>query len=244
MKAVELDNGLAEAHVSLAFVSFQYDRDPAAALKEYETAITLSPNYATAHHWYAMTLARMGRSEEAIREIEHARRLDPLSTRINANVANVFYLARQYDRAIVEAKKAIDLEPNDPSAPERLGYIYLQKVMYREALAEFKNVESLGRLGYEGRMGRLHALAAMGNREGALKELKALKRESMHKYLSPGRMALCYAALGEKEEAFAWLQKGLDVYDGMMMWTVDPLFDPLRSDPRFHDLLRHLNLPD
>jgi len=171
----------------------------------------------------------MGRFEEALREIEQARRLDPLSVRINANVVFVLYLGRQYDRAIVEARKALELEPNDPAAHDYLALVYLQKGMPKEALAEAPDA-----LTY----------AAAGKRQEALKILGEWKHQSKGEYVSPVVMARAYVALGEKEEALAWLRKGVDVYDGgTTLLKVDPVLDPLRSDPRFQDLLRRMNFP-
>ncbi len=244
LRALELDESLAEGHTSLAQVLFDYDRDHVAALKEYERAIELNPNYATAHHWYAMSLAYMGRFEEAVREIQQARRLDPLSVRINANVAGVLYLGRQYDRAIVEARKALELEPNDAAGHLYLVRAYLQKGMHQEALADFQKLGSLGGA-YSGDPVLLaRAYAATGNRNEALKLLGMLKQQSKREYISGFSMAAGYVGLGENEEAFAWLRKGLDAYDGWMdALKVDPAFDPLRSDPRFQDLLRRMNLP-
>jgi serine/threonine protein kinase/TolB-like protein/Flp pilus assembly protein TadD len=244
LKALELDDSLAEAHASLAQVLFDYDRDRVAALREYEAAIELNPNYATAHHWYALALAWMGRDKEAIREIEQARRLDPLSVRIGANVGLVLYVARQYDRAILELLKTLELEPSDPGVHTLLGQTYLQKRMNREALAELQKAVSLAHDRPLDRARLACAYAVTGDREEALKILGKLKQQSKREYISPYSMARAYVALGEKEEAFAWLQKGLDVYDGMMDdLKVDPELDPLRSDPRFQDLLRRMNFP-
>jgi serine/threonine protein kinase/TolB-like protein/Flp pilus assembly protein TadD len=244
LKALELDDGLAEAHASLAQLLFDYDRDRVAALREFEAAIKLNPNYATAHHWYAMDLAWLGRDEEAIREIEQARSLDPLSVRISANVGLVLYVARQYDRAILELLKTLELEPSDPDAHWLLGQIYLQKRMNREALAEMQKAVSLAHDRPLERARLAHAYAVTGNRGEALKILGRLEQQSKREYVSPYFMARAYVALGKKEQAFAWLQKGLEVYDGMMDdLKVDPALAPLRSDPRFQNLLRRMNFP-
>jgi TolB-like protein/Flp pilus assembly protein TadD/tRNA A-37 threonylcarbamoyl transferase component Bud32 len=244
VKALELDQSLAEAHTSMAGVLEDYDRDWASAEREFKRAIELNPNYATAHHWYALALALMGRGEEAVREIEQARRLDPLSVRINANVVLVLYLGRQYDRAIVEARKAIDLEPNDSTAHIYLGQTYLQKGMHQEALAEYQKVQSLAPTRSDTPLNLARAFAATGNREKALKMLDALEKPSKRRYISPYGMAAAYASLGEREEAFAWLERGLNDFDGHMNHVkVDPVLDPLRSDPRFQALLRRMNFP-
>jgi len=243
-KAVEIDESLAEAHTSLAMILFFYDRDHAAALKEHQRAIDLNPNYATARHWYALDLVCMGKNAEAIREIEQAQRLDPLSPRIGANAILVLYLGRKYDRAIVEARKALELEPNDTAAHEYLGQTYLQMRRYQEALAAFQESQSLPRADSGIPALLAAAYAANGNRERAVKMLDDLKQRSKREYISPYEMATAYVFLGEREQAFAWLHKGIDVYDG---WTellkVDPALDPLRSDPRFQDLLRRMNFP-
>jgi tetratricopeptide (TPR) repeat protein len=244
LKALELDPALAEGHVSLAAVLFDYDRAHDAALKEYERGIELNPNYATAHRAYAVSLACMGRGDEAIREAEQARRLDPLSVWTSATVAFVLYLGRQYERAIVEARKALELEPNDVVGHTYLGITYLQKGMHEEALAEFQKLQSL----MPGRPEPLAALAcayaATGDREKALRILADLNQQSKRKYVSRYVMAKAYVSLGEKEKALAWLEKGVNDFQGAMDFVeVDPALDPLRSDPRFQDLLRRMNFP-
>jgi TolB-like protein/tRNA A-37 threonylcarbamoyl transferase component Bud32 len=235
LKALELDPTSAEAHTSLAQVLFDYDRDLEASLKEFQAAIKLSPNYANAHHWYAFRLAEMGRSEEAVREIEQARRLDPLSVRINANVALILYEGREYNRAVTEAHRALELEPNDAATHDRLGDIYLQKGMPKEALAEFRE---------ELYPGRIHAFVAVGNRREALRIVGELKQQSRRGYVSPWALARACTALGQTEEALVWLQTGFATYaGGMDRLKVDPEFDPLRSDPHFQDILRRMNFP-
>jgi tetratricopeptide (TPR) repeat protein len=243
LRALELDKNLAEAHASLGLVLFEYKWDQEAALKEYETAIELNPNYATAHHWYAVSLALMGRSEEAIREIEQAQRLDPLSVRISANVALILYEGRQYDQAIIKARKALELEPNDGATHSRLGDIYLQKGMPKEALAEFQyNLSPKERAEPPADPDLIRAYAAAGNRREAQRLLVRLKQQSKREYISPWCIARAYVALGENEEALVWLQKGFEDYaGGMERLRVEPDFDPLRSDPRFRELLRRMN---
>ena len=244
LKALELDKTSTEAHLSLADLLEEYDHDYVASLKEFETAIELNPNHANAHHWYALMLASLGRSEEAVREIEQARRLDPLSVRINANVVYVLYLARQYDRAIVEARKAMELEPDDWSARNWLGLTYLQKGMRGEALAELQKRLTLQPTHPIASADLAFAHAAAGNREEALNIVGKLKERSKREYVSPYAMGRAYVGLGEKEEALAWLGKGVGVYDGQMMsLKMDPALDPLRSEPRFQELLQRMNFP-
>ncbi len=241
LKALGLDQTSAEAHASLGFILFNYDRDHEAAIKELETATRLNPNYVKAHLWYGLSLAWSGRSEEAIREIEQARRLDPLSARMNANVVYVLFLGRQYDRAIAEARKALELEPNDAWTHFFLARAYLQNGLHKEAFAEFQRRLSLQPTFPKAHADMALAYAALGNRREALKVLGELKRQSKHEYVTPYPMARAYLRLGHKEEALEWLQKGFATHDGdMVQLNVDPDFDPLRSDPRFQDLLRSM----
>ena len=244
LKALELDESLAEAHVSLAKVLFEYDWNWRAGEKEYQRAIELNPSYATAHHWYAVALACLGRDKEAIREIELARRLDPLSVMINANVGTMLYVSRQYDRAIVELRRAIELEPSNFEAYYYLSQTYAQKGMNQEAIAAAQQAVSLERDNPELAALLAHTYAVTGHRGEALKILGKLKELSKRKYFSPYLLAMIYAGLGDKEEAFAWLQKAADVHDGEMIGLkVEPEIDPLRSDPRLQDLVRRMKFP-
>ena len=244
LKALGLDENLAEPHASLARVLEDYDWDWLAAEREHQRAIELNPNYATAHHWRALGLALTGRDKEALAEIQLARKLDPLSMIINANIALVLYFGHQYDRAIVEARRALELEPNNAWAHGYLGLIYLQKGMHKESLAEFRTLQTSSLADSPAYALFAGARAAAGNHEEALKIVGQLKRQSKQGYISPSYIAKAYLALGDKDEALAWLQKGLDDHDGpMVSLKVDPELDPLRSDPRFQDLLRRMNFP-
>ncbi|HXY49766.1 MAG TPA: protein kinase [Terriglobales bacterium] len=240
LRALELDDASAEAHTSLGEVLFDYDRNPEAALKEFQTAIRLNPNYATAHHWYGMRLAMMGRGEEAFREMQQARHLDPLSYIINGNVAAVLYFARQYDRALVEARKTLELEPR--WGPGFIPAIYIQKGMIKEAIAVIQKEQSIP--GSISPTLLIRAYAADGNRKEALRVFTELRQQAQKGYISPFAMASACTSLGEREEALSWLQKGFDEYaGGMDKLKVDPDLDPLRSDPRFQELLRRMNFP-
>jgi len=244
LKALKLDETLAEPHSSLARVLEDYDRNWSGAEREHQRAIELNPNYATAHHWHAFGLGLTGRNNEALAEIELARSLDPLSTIINANVALILYWGRQYDRAIVEGRKALELEPNNALAHQYLVAIYLQKGKYTEALAELQKDLSLKRGDAALRTLLPCAYAASGNKEKARTILGQLKQQSTREYIPPHLIANVYVALGDKDEAFEWLRKGLEDHDGGMVGLkVDPALDSLRSDPRFQDLLRRMNFP-
>jgi len=245
LKALEIDDSLAEAHVRLALILRGYDWDWSGAEREYQRGIELNPGYATAHHWYAVFLTSMGRHAEAIAEIRKARELDPLSIRIYANVGLVLYSAREYDQALEELRKVLELDPNDLASNEWLGWVYSQKGMYEEAIAAFRRAQDLSTGGGESPLILAYGYAVAGKRGEALKILAALKNPSRRSYLPPVLVAIVYVGLGDKEEALAWLEKGYAERAASLDYLkVGPMFDPLRSDPRFQDLLRRMNFPD
>ena len=235
LKALEIDDKLAEAHASLAFTKSNYDWDWSGAEQEFKRAIELNPGASTAHHFYGLALAYMGgRFEEAIDESKRAVELDPLSLIINADLGHVFYEARKYDQAIEQERKTLEMDPNFNPARHWLGLAYLQKSMYKEGIAEFeKDFPSLG-----------YAYAVAGRRAEAQQVLDKLNELSKQKYVPAVSMARIYVGLGEKEKAFEWLEKAYQ--DGSIGGgtgiAADPIFDPLRSDPRLKDLLRRMNL--
>ena len=241
LKALELDDNLAEAHASLAYNKTYYDWDWPGAEKESQRAIELNPGYATAHYVYSMSLFRTGQFGEGIAEAKKAVELDPLSLINDRNLGNAFYMARQYDQAIEQERKTIELDPNFISAHEWLGNAYIRKSMYSEGIAELQkelaissgNPVPLSWLGY--------AYAVSGKRGEAQKVLDRLNDLSKQRYVAAVDMARVYVGLGAKEKAFEWLEKGYtDRSIGAL--KVDPAYDPLRSDPRFTDLLRRMNL--
>jgi serine/threonine protein kinase/tetratricopeptide (TPR) repeat protein len=243
LKAIEIDDNLAEAHTSLAYLMGNYDWNWIASEREFRRAIELSPSYANAHHWYALQLASMGRHEEAIEEIKKARQLDPLSPRINANVGGNLYQARQYDQALEELNKALELNPNDTVTHSLLGLAYLQKGKKQEAIAELLRANQL--IGNKGGtplvLAQVYAFA--GERDQARKMLEKLETQAKRRYVSPSQIGLIYAALGERQQAFAWLERAYEQRDSLLLvLKVDARFDPLRSDPRFQDLLRRVGL--
>jgi TolB-like protein/Flp pilus assembly protein TadD len=244
LKALEIDGDLAEAHASLAGPLADFDRDWTGAERECRRAIELNPGYATAHHFYALFLSNLGRHDEAIREIEEARKLDPLSVRINANVGLVLYLARQYDAAIEQLRKTLELEPNDVASHAYLGWTYLQKGMHQEAVAEFQKAvnQQIGSLAPIAGLAQAYAVA--GKRDEARRVLNQVKALSGQKFVVPYQIATIYVGLGEREEAFAWLERAFEAHDSKLgALNVDPSLDSLRSDPRFQDLLRRMNFP-
>ena len=237
-KALELDETLAEAHASLAYVTWVYDWDQAAAEREFKRAIELNPNYATARHWYAISyLSALGRHREALAEIKRAQELDPLSLIINSAVAWVFYFAREHDRAIEQYRKTLELDPHFSVARTKLAWAYEQKSMYREAIAELREAirVSGGRVGTAS-LG--HTLAASGREEETRQVLDELKERAEWDHVPPYNIALIYVALGENDQAIEWLRKARAERSSWLVWLgVDPRFDRLHGDERFVDLL-------
>jgi TolB-like protein/Tfp pilus assembly protein PilF len=241
IKALEIDDALAEAHTSLAYILHNYDWDWAGAEREFRRAIELNPNYATAHHWYAIYLSKMGQHEEAIAEIKLAQQIDPTSVGIAYQVASIFYRARQYDQAIEHARQAMEIDAG--FGRSTLSLAYEKKGMYREALAEMQkaaanNSDTPSNIAHLGR-----ALAMAGRESEARQSLDRLDVLSAQRYVSPFLKARIHAALGEKDRAFDLIEKAYqERSDFMADILVDPREDNLRSDPRFQQLLRRLGL--
>jgi serine/threonine-protein kinase len=243
LKALEIDDGLAEAHVSLAHVKYYYDRDWAGAEREYKRAIELNPNYPTAHQWYAVYLMSAGRFDESLAEARRAQELDPLSLPINMTIGWVLLNARQYDQSIEQLRKTLEMDPDFILAHHRLGLAYEQKRMYDEAIAEFRQLGTLSAGNPVGVAPLARAYALSGKRAEAQKTLAELQKLSERNYVSPASIALIYVALGDKDQAFAWLEKADKERDGSLArLRVDPRFDSLRSDPRFADLAKRVGL--
>ena len=244
LKALEIDGSLAEAHTSLAVLLADSDWDWTGAEKEYRRAMELNPGYATAHHFYGLFLSQLGRNEEAIQQMEIARQLDPLSVRINANFGAVLYVARQFDAAVEQLRKTLELEPDDQISHDYLGWVYLQKGMHQEAIAEFQKAVNQRTGSLEALAGLGHAYAVSGQRKEARRVLQELHASPEHRNAVPYWTAAIYAGLGERDAAFAWLDKALQVHDPPLLWVnAEPSVASLRSDPRFHLLVRRMNFP-
>ena len=242
MRALELDNSLGEAHTSLAFCLGLFEWNWEAAEKEFQEAIALNPSYATAHQWYALQLSVMGRHREAIAEMGKAESLDPLSLIISADMADVLFAATQYDEAMQQSRKAIDMDPNFAIAHFELGQALAQKKMYNEAIDELQKANELSGgdttclsiLGY--------TYAVSGRRKEALKLMSDLKNRLNPRFSYAAYIALIQASLDEKDQAMASLEKAYtERFDALALRS--PAFDPLRSDPRFQNLMRRIGLP-
>ncbi|HEY8225531.1 MAG TPA: protein kinase [Pyrinomonadaceae bacterium] len=245
LKSIELDGSLAEPHVSLGHVSYFYDRDWVVAEREFKRAIELNPNYPIAHHWYAIFLSTVpNRIPEALVEIRRALDLDPTSSIINAWYGRILGVAGQLDQAIEQLRKTVELDPNFNLAHYRLGQAYAEKQMYKESIDEFNKLLSLPDGKTSGLMGLAYAYGVAGRRDEAQKTLDELLELSKHKYVSPGQIGIIYIALGEKDKAFERLEEAYKVYDlNIIRLKVERRFDPLRSDPRFDDLVKRLGIP-
>lgn len=241
LQAREIDPTLAEAHTSLALIAQSYDWDWKTAEQEYRRAIELDPNYATAHHWYAESLALQGRFDEAFREIERARQLDPLSLIIATDNGAILYFSRQYDRAIQQLRTVLDMEPDFPRA-HIVEFVYVQKALFAYALADVNKWQRV-----EGDPWNWAILAYIYGRSGqpvqARQALQKLEDLNRHRRIDPTALAVAHTGMGNKDEALAWLQKAYLEHSGpLTALKVDPIYDPLRSDPRFQDLLRRVGL--
>ena len=241
MKALQLDSGLGEAHNSLAFCLDGFDWDFKSAEKEFRRAIELNPGYATAHHWYSWHLSLVGRNTEAIAEMKKAQNLDPLSLIINADLAELLMIARSYDESIEQSRKTIEMDPNFGLAHNQLAQAYLQKGMNQEAILEFQKAVQLSEGSPTCAANLARAYATVGRRNDALQLLGDLKKSSTAVYSHASEIAVVYAALGDKDRAMNWVEKGYQerFNPGVLL---RPGFDPLRSDPRFENLVRRIGM--
>jgi TolB-like protein/DNA-binding winged helix-turn-helix (wHTH) protein/Tfp pilus assembly protein PilF len=242
IKALELDSALGEAHNSLAFVFDAFDWDFDSAGKEFQRAIELNPGYATAHHWYAWHLSLLGRYDEAIGEMKKAENLDPLSLIINADLAELLVIAHSYDESIQQSRKTIEMEPNFALAHNQLAQAYLQQHKPEEAIAELQKAVQFSAGSPTCIANLARAYAASGKKSEAVKLLGDLKKRSKPGYSNAAEIGMIYASLGEADQAMNWLEKGYDERFNPSV-LLRPGFDPLRSDPRFQNLLRRIGLP-
>jgi serine/threonine-protein kinase len=240
--ALELDNELAEAYTALAHVRL-LSWDWPSADAEYQRAIELKPSYATAHQWYSNHLIAMGRSTEAAAEIRRALDLDPLSLIINEVAGRHLYLMGEYDQAIAQQLKTLELEPNFAPAHAALGLVYVQKARYPDAITAFKKAIDLSGTNPDYVAEMAYAYAASGQRGKAKKLLDDLLITSKQRYVSPYYLALVHLGLGEVERAVTLLEKAFDHRTSELMFIKqEPMFQSLRPNPRFNELVRRIRL--
>lgn len=245
LKALAIDRSLGEAYASLGWACTHYDYDFVAAERAYERSIELNPRYATAHQWFGLLLAPLGRFDESFTEFKRAIRQDPLSLIIHAAFAWAYYCARLYDDSIEECKKMLELDASFFPAWYALGAPTMFKGDEDQAISAFqRGVELSSRAGaYLSGLG--WAFAKVGRRQQALEILDELfANMAQGKYVMPPQVAIIYAELQEKEQAFNWLEKGFEERSPWMVYlNTDPRYDGLRSEPRFCALAQRMNLP-
>ena len=241
LKALELDHNLAEAHTSLAYIKHHYDWDWAGAEAEYKLAIQLDSSNAITHLRYAELLSNLARHDEAIREVKLAHDLDPLSLVIQANVGRLLFQARRYDDAITELQKVLAADPHRAFARISLAQCYEQKGLYSESLNEFEKVRS--EFNGQSGVGYAELLAHLGKKNEVMRLLSFLEQPQPDGAELWVFIGAIYAQLGQKDKAFSWLNQAYQNRDFFISFLkTEPTMDPLRSDPRFTELLRRLRL--
>lgn len=242
-KALQQDETLAEAHTALGQVAAQYEWNWAEAEKHYKRALELNANFAPAHLYYGHYLAHQGRLSEGIEEMKAAQRLDPLTSFTSLTLASYYYVARQTDEAISRLRNIIQTDPNFYLAHSYLGLAYQQKGMIEEAISEFNEAKRIDpeqpfTYGYLG-----HVYAVSGKTDQARKMLDEMQQRSKRTYVDSFAIAIIYIGLGEKDHAFAWLDKACEARSESLLYYKDaPILDSLRSDKRFIALLQRMNL--
>jgi TolB-like protein/Tfp pilus assembly protein PilF/predicted Ser/Thr protein kinase len=240
VRALELDETLAEAHASLGRSIIAHDWDWAAARREFDRALQLNPNYATAYYWYSYYDMAMENLDEAARKMKRAVDLEPLSLNMNAEMGRVLLYQRQYDAAIEQERKTLQMDPDFGVARQLLAMAYLYKGRFAEALETSSHVVETGRHSFV--MARAHL--RLGNRPLAQKVAADMEARAKSRYVSANAIANAYIGLDDRERAFEWLEKAFQ--DRSLrpdFMRVDPVYDDLRADPRFRDLLRRAGLP-
>ena len=243
LKALEIDSRLAEARTALGWAKLFYDRDWNGARDEFQRAVELGPDYAIAHQGYAIYFVSMGQFDRAEAEILHAQQLDPINLNIKCDVGWILFFSRRTDESIVQLKQVVEMEPTYSIAHVFLALAYQQKGMFDQAVVEAQKAVAL----FEGNEHRIATLGDAYARAGKKKEARAilarLNKASRDRYISPYTIGLIYASLGQTEKALDWLEKAYDDRFWMMAFLkVDPRLDPLRSHPRFIELMRRSGL--
>jgi eukaryotic-like serine/threonine-protein kinase len=239
LKALSLDDSLAEAYISLGTIKSSYEWNWKEAEADFLRGIRLNPNYATGHLWYSFYLLLIGRNEEALKEVQQAQILDPLSLIINANRGYTLYVSRRYPEALMAIEKTLELDPNFAIAYEYLAYTQLQQKKYSEAVQSVRKALQISPDNLTFHADLASVLAIIGQKEQAMQILNDLLARK--EYVPPVDIAAIYIGLKDKEKALEWLEKAYEVRSDQITYiNKEPRFDPLRSDPRFQDLLRRI----
>ncbi len=245
LKALELDDTLAEAHASLAFIAETHEWDWPTAEREYKRALAFNPGYAAGHNWYAGYLMYIGRFDEGIAEARRARDLDPLSLTFNNALGGRLLLAGRDHEAIEQIQKTLEMDPNYAPAHNRLGWAYLRSKVYERSIAEFQQAIALSQSDPDFLVDLGYAYAVAGDKDEARRILAELERQREREFVPSSALAIVYGALDEKDKAFAWLKRAYEERDPRLTYLkVGPRFDPLRPDPRFREVLRQIGLAD
>jgi TolB-like protein/DNA-binding winged helix-turn-helix (wHTH) protein/Tfp pilus assembly protein PilF len=244
LKAIELDDRLAEAHASLAYVKHRFEWDWVGAEKEFRRSIELNPDYATAHQWYGWYLISVGSYDGAEKEFERARQIEPLSLYTNVTVGAAFFYSRQYDKAAAQLKRVVEMDPSFGIAHSWLARTYEQTGRFDEAISETQKVIKIGG-GTAAQQAALgYAYSVSGQQAEAHRVLAELQHASKDRYIPPYSLASIYAGLGQKDRAFEWLEKALKDRDNSMVFlSVDQRLEGLHSDPRFTELVKRVGIP-
>ena len=247
MKALEIDETLAEAHASLAYVTVNYEWDWSGAEREYKRALELNPNYASAHQWYAWELLLQGRFAEATGEMNRARELDPLSLAINTDIGLHYYYMHHFDQAIQQYQKVLEMDPQSAQLHSYMASAYVYDGRYQEALAEqekwaaFSDGSAELQAKRREQVSEMKRAFAVGGERGAWRKSLEIARAAPGN--GPAGIAAFYAVLGEKDRALQLLEKSYVEREELMLYLkVDPGYDNLRSDPRFDNLVRRVGL--
>lgn len=242
-KALAIDNTLAEAYTALGQFKAYYEWDWNGAEDQFQKGIALNPNYPLLHHWRSLNLIAMGRMDEARAAMRRALELDPLLLVTNVNLGRIDYYEGRYDQAIKQYQRALELDKDFMRTHLRLGLAYVQQGRHHEALAEYNKALEIAGDTPQIRAHIAHVMAVSGKRPEALAGLTELQERAKRQYVPPYDIALIYIGLGEKDKAFAWLEKAYNDHSTEMIYfKVEPLLAPLRSDSRYQDLLRRMKL--
>lgn len=242
-KALSIDGNLSEAHASLGIINLRYDWDWAGVERSLKRAIELNPSNAVAQHWYARYLSIVGRHDEALAESIKARELDPIASFAGANVGRSFFFARDYDRALEESRKVSEMDAEYPSPYVIAGFSFLHKRMFDEAVAEFQKVARLSNDSDYASPLIAYTYAVSRREDKAREIIRNLVKLSQSRYVPSDDIAVIYSGLGDKDRAFEWLNKAYDERSAQLVYLkINPMFYPLRDDPRYADLVRRIGL--